>query len=180
MTYRLRPVLLVPLCFALSLAWGASAAADLASDARHSLSVMKKSSPVANSLAAEAKGILVFPKIVKAGFMFGGQIGDGVLFENGTETARYNSVAASYGLQAGVQTFGYALLFMNADALNNFKNASGFEIGVGPSIVIIDKGVGKSATTTTMKADIYSMIFDQTGLMAGLGLQGSKITRIGK
>jgi lipid-binding SYLF domain-containing protein len=112
--------------------------------------------------------------------MFGGQIGEGVLFESGKAVAYYNSVAASYGFQAGIQQFGYALLFMDAASLANFKASSGFEVGVGPSVVLVDAGVGKTLSTTTVRNGIYAFIFDQKGLMAGIGIQGSKITRISK
>ena len=135
---------------------------------------------VADKLAGTAQGILVFPNILKAGFMFGGQVGEGVLFRGGTPTGYYNSVAASYGLQAGIQKFGYALFFMDSESLANFDASTGFEIGVGPSIVLVDEGVGRTMTTTTVRKGIYAFIFDQKGLMAGLGLQGSKITRIEK
>jgi lipid-binding SYLF domain-containing protein len=86
-------------------------------------------------------------------------------------------VAASYGLQAGVQSFGYAMFFMTDSALNNLENSEGFEVGVGPSIVVVDAGMAKSLTTTTARDDVYAFIFGQQGLMAGLGLQGSKITK---
>jgi lipid-binding SYLF domain-containing protein len=92
----------------------------------------------------------------------------------------YSTVAASYGLQAGAQSFGYALFFITDKALDYLKKSEGWEIGVGPSIVIVDEGIAKSLTTTTAKSDIYAFFFDQKGLMAGLGLQGSKITRIEK
>jgi lipid-binding SYLF domain-containing protein len=136
--------------------------------------------PVAKMLSQRARGILVFPRMVKAGFMFGGQIGDGVLRKGGRTVGYYNSVAASYGLQAGVQTFGYALFFMNDEALNQLDATHGFEIGVGPSIVLVDQGVAKTMTSTTLTSDVYAFIFNQKGLMAGLGIQGSKITKIAK
>jgi lipid-binding SYLF domain-containing protein len=129
-------------------------------------------------LAGKAKAVLVFPSIVKAGFMFGGQLGDGVLLKDGRAVGYYNSVAASYGLQAGVQVFGYALFFMNEPALKYLDNSDGWEIGVGPSIVMVDAGMGKSLTSTTITQDVYAFIFDQKGLMAGLGIQGSKITKL--
>ena len=132
----------------------------------------------ARLLAGRAKAILVFPNIVKAGFMFGGQMGDGVLKKNDRTAGYYNSIAASYGLQAGVQVFGYALFFMNDGALSYLDKSGGWEIGVGPSVVVVDAGVGKSLTSTTITQDVYAFIFDQKGLMAGLGIQGSKITRI--
>ncbi|HEY6287917.1 MAG TPA: lipid-binding SYLF domain-containing protein [Nitrospiraceae bacterium] len=134
--------------------------------------------PEAEIFRKEAKGILVFPNIVKGGFMFGAQYGKGALRKHGETVGYYSSVAASYGLQAGVQTFGYAMCFMNEKSLEYLNGSEGWEIGVGPSIVIMDKGMAKSLTTTTGRSDVYAFIFDQQGLMAGLGLQGSKITRI--
>lgn len=136
------------------------------------------SNTAARLIAGEAKAVLVFPNIVKAGFLFGGQMGDGVLMKNGRAVGYYNSVAASYGLQAGVQVFGYALFFMNDDALAYLDKSQGWEVGVGPSVVVVDQGVGKSLTSTTLTQDVYAFIFDQKGLMAGVGIQGSKITRL--
>jgi lipid-binding SYLF domain-containing protein len=130
------------------------------------------------ALAGPNSAILVFPEIVKAGFMLGGQIGEGVLFKQGKPVGYYNSVAASYGLQAGVQKFGYALLFMNDGALAYLDQSGRLEVGVGPSIVVVDEGMGKSSTTTTMTQDVHAFIFSQKGLMAGMGLQGSKITKL--
>src|SRR5262249_20142388 len=120
----------------------------------------------------------VFPQIVKGGFIFGGQYGDGALRQGGKTKAFYRSIAASYGLQAGIQTFGYALFFMNDKALEYLKKSEGFELGVGPSIVVADKGLATSLSTTTARSDIYAVFFDQKGLMAGLGIQGTKITQI--
>jgi lipid-binding SYLF domain-containing protein len=134
----------------------------------------------ARLLGEKATAILVFPSILKAGFLFGGQIGEGALFKKGKTVAYYSSVGASYGLQAGVQTFGYALFFMNQNSLEYLNRSEGFEIGVGPSVVVVDKGMGKSLTSTTITQDVYAYIFDQKGLMAGMGIQGSKLTRISK
>ncbi len=156
----------------------AASRAEIDRDATAALRKLYDGTPLARMLGEKAKGILVFPSIVKGGFMIGGQYGDGALRSGGATTGYYRSVALSYGLQAGVQSFGYALFFMNDKALNYLKKSKGWEIGVGPSIVIVDKGVAKSLTTTTAKDDIYAFFFDQKGLMAGLGLQGTKITRI--
>jgi lipid-binding SYLF domain-containing protein len=79
-----------------------------------------------------------------------------------------------------VQKFGYALFFMSNDALNQLDATKGFEVGIGPSIVIMDEGKGKSMTSNTITSDVYAFIFSQKGLMAGMGIQGSKITRINK
>jgi len=151
---------------------------ELERDARHALANLYAKNTAARLLGEKAKAVLVFPNIVKAGFMFGGQIGDGVLEKNGKPAGYYNSVAASYGLQAGIQVFGYALFFMNDDALAYLEKSAGFELGVGPSIVVVDAGLGKTLTSTTITQDVYAFIFDQKGLMAGLGIQGSKITKL--
>jgi lipid-binding SYLF domain-containing protein len=159
---------------------GAASAAELSRDARGALADLTASQPSARLLAGKAKAVLVFPSMVKAGFMFGGQLGEGVLFKNGKVSGYYSSVAASYGLQAGIQEFGYALFFMKDSALRQLNDTRGFELGVGPSLVVVDEGVGKSITTNTLTSDVYAFIFSQRGLMAGLGIQGSKITRIDK
>ncbi len=158
----------------------AASAAQLDRDASAALSKLYASQPSAKVLSQKAKGILVFPSMVKAGFMFGGQIGEGVLRKQGRVAGYYNSVAASYGFQAGIQSFGYALFFMSDAALDQLDATAGFEIGAGPSLVVVDKGVGKSITSNTITSDVYAFVFDQKGLMGGIGIQGSKITRIDK
>jgi lipid-binding SYLF domain-containing protein len=156
----------------------AASAAALARDSASALQELVDSNPGARALAKEAHAILVFPRIVKGGFLFGGQFGDGALREGGRAVGYYRSIAASYGLQAGIQAFGYALFFMNEKALEYFRKSEGFELGVGPSIVVLDKGMAAAITTTTARSDIYAVFFDQQGLMAGIGLQGAKITQI--
>ena len=153
-------------------------AASLASSSRAALNNLYARSPAAKALGAKASGVLVFPKVTKAGLMVGGQYGEGALLKGGKAAAYYNTTGASYGLQAGVQTYGYALFLMNDKAVRALDSAQGFEVGVGPSVVVMDEGMAKSTTTTTMKDDIYAFIFSQKGLMAGLGVQGNKITRI--
>jgi lipid-binding SYLF domain-containing protein len=153
---------------------------ELERDANRALKNLYASNSSARLLGEKAKAVLVFPNIVKAGFMFGGQIGDGVLQKGGRTVGYYNSLAASYGFQAGLQVFGYALFFMNDSALSYLDKSDGWEIGSGPSIVVVDKGVGKSLTSTTITQDVYAFIFDQKGLMGGIGIQGSKITKISR
>ncbi|MDD2658871.1 MAG: lipid-binding SYLF domain-containing protein [Methylococcales bacterium] len=157
----------------------ANSAADITRDSNAALQDLYANNPEARTLAKRAKGILVFPGIVKAGFLVGAQYGSGgALFKNGRTAGYYNIIAGSYGLQAGVQSFSYALFFMDNASLNYLNRSEGWEVGVGPSIVVVDKGMGKSLTTTTAKSGVYAFIFGQKGLMAGLGLQGSKISRI--
>jgi lipid-binding SYLF domain-containing protein len=158
----------------------AESAAELSRNASAALKRLYEQQPSARALGEKARAILVFPSILKAGFLFGGQIGEGAMFQGGRTVAYYSSVAASYGLQAGVQTFGYALFFMNEKALNYLNSSGGFEIGVGPSVVVVDQGMGKSITSTTLTEDVYAYIFSQKGLMAGMGIQGSKLTKISK
>ncbi|HJV35890.1 YSC84-related protein [Geomonas sp.] len=160
----------------------ASTKAEISNDAKAALENLYATIPEAKALGSKAKAVLVFPSILKGGLIIGGQIGDGALFKDGKIIGYYRSVAGSYGLQAGVQKFGYAMFFMNEKALQYLKKSKGWELGMGPSLVIVDKesvaAFGKSMTTSTLKDDIYAFIFSQKGLMGGLGLQGSKITKI--
>lgn len=150
----------------------------LVQDSRAALKSLYDGSPGAKALGDKASAVLVFPNVVKAGFIVGGQGGDGVLFTKGKVTGHYNTAAVSVGLQAGAQSFGYVLFFMSDKVLSEFRNSKNFQIGVGPNIVVVDAGAAKDISTLTAKADIYAMIFDQKGLMAGIGLQGSKITKL--
>jgi lipid-binding SYLF domain-containing protein len=156
----------------------ADTAAEINRDVQSALKKLYDGSPTAVEFSKVSKGILVFPDIVKAGLIIGGQYGEGALLVKGKTIGYYNTVAASYGLQAGAQSFGYAMFLMTEEALNYLQESDGWEIGVGPSIVVVDKGAAGSTTTTTAKEDIYAFFFDQSGLMAGLGLQGSKISKI--
>jgi lipid-binding SYLF domain-containing protein len=159
---------------------GATSAAEIDRNVDAALTNLYASVAEAQQLGKQAKGVLVFPSIVKAGFLFGAQYGEGALRHQGRTLGYYNSVAGSYGLQAGIQKFGYALFFMSDPALRYLEQSQGFEIGSGPSVVILDIAKAKALTTTTLQSDIYAFIFDQKGLMAGFGLQGSKISRIEK
>jgi len=134
-------------------------------------------SPAAKKLSTVAKGILVFPSVKKAGFIVGGQYGEGALRLAGKTTGYYKTTAASFGLQAGGQKFGYAMFFMTPGALEYLKKSDGWEVGVGPSVVVVDEGLARSLTTSSARDDIYVFFFGQKGLMAGLGIQGSKISQ---
>ena len=135
-------------------------------------------SPETLELSKVSKGMLVFPDVVKAGLLIGGQYGEGALLVNGRTTGYYNTVAVSYGLQAGAQSFGYAMFLMTDEALNYIKESDGWDGGTGPTSVVMDKGASAGFTTSSAKEDIYVFFFDQSGLMAGLGLQGTKISKI--
>ncbi|WP_373498709.1 YSC84-related protein [Desulfococcus sp.] len=158
----------------------AASAAEINRDANRVLQKLYKISGSAKALGEKAKAILVFPAITKGGFMVGGQYGEGALMKAGKTIAYYNTVSVSYGLQAGVQTYGYALFFMTDSARAYLDRSDGWEVGTGPSIVIVDEGAARSLSTTTAKSDVYAFTFNQKGLMGGLGLQGTKITKIEK
>jgi lipid-binding SYLF domain-containing protein len=132
----------------------------------------------ARALGAKARGVLVFPEIRKGAFIVGAQYGYGALRKGGITAGYYRTGAASYGFQAGVKKFGYALFFMTDSALSYLDASGGWAIGTGPSLVVVDQGLARSLTTTSLRADVYAFVFDQKGLMGGIGLEGSKITKI--
>jgi lipid-binding SYLF domain-containing protein len=159
----------------------AAIAADRAAlerDARNAYQKLIASAPAAKALSKEAVGVLVFPKITKAGLVVGGQYGEGVLLRSGKPAGYYKTTGASYGLQAGAQQYGYAMFLMNEKALNALNEDRGFEVGVGPSIVVVDQSMSRSMSTTAMNNDIYAFVFGQKGLMAGVGLTGNKVARL--
>jgi lipid-binding SYLF domain-containing protein len=156
----------------------AASAREIDRDVTAALKTLYSTVPEAKKLGAHARGILVFPNIVKGGFIVAGQFGDGALRQHGRTVGYYRSVAASYGLQAGVQSFSYVLMFMDDQSLQYLTKSEGWEIGTGPSVVVLDKGFGEKFTSTTLQKGVYAFIFGQKGLMGGLGLEGSKITKI--
>lgn len=156
----------------------AASASQIDRNVTQALSTLYKNTPGAKALADKAVAVLVFPSIVKGGFIIAGQFGDGALRKNGKSVAYYRSLAASYGFQAGAQAFGYVLFFMDDASVRYLDNSDGWEVGTGPSLVVLDSGFGKSFSTTTLQSGVYAFIFDQKGLMGGVGIQGSKITKI--
>lgn len=158
----------------------AASRAELERDSARALQNLYATNEAARQLGRKAVAILVFPNIVKAGFMFAGQIGEGTLQRQGRVTGYYRSMAASYGFQAGAQKFGYAMFFMSKDALKYLEDSNGWEVGSGPSLVVVDEGMAKSLSTTTLTQDVYAFVFSQKGLMGGIGIQGTKITKIEK
>jgi lipid-binding SYLF domain-containing protein len=151
--------------------------AEVSAEAQSALTSLYATADAAKALGAKATAILVFPKVTKAGLGIGGQRGTGALLKQGKAVAYYTTTGGSFGLQAGVQTYGYAMFFMNEKALQQLDVADGFEVGVGPSVVVVDEGMAKQTTTTTAKHDIYAFVFGQKGLMAGIGIQGNKIAK---
>ncbi len=151
---------------------------DLNRDADHALQQLYRTNPVAEDLSKKARAVLIFPNIVKAGLVFGGAYGEGVLKQGSKIDGYYNSFTGSWGLQAGAQSYGYAVFLMSKKAEAYIHQTHGWEIGVGPTVVIVDEGVAKNLSTSTLKDDAYAFIFDQQGLMAGVSIEGTKISRI--
>lgn len=152
---------------------------QLAADSRAALNDLYFRNPAARTLGTSAKGILVFPSITKGGFIVGGLGGNGALIRNdGTIRDFYQTAGLSYGIQVGIQRYGYALFLMDDSAFKNLNRADGWEVGGSPSLVIVDEGIASSLTNATLNKSTYAFFFNPRGLMGGLGLQGSKITRI--
>ncbi len=162
----------------LSISAYAATAEDLNADAAQSLQILYKNNPAAEGLSKNARAILVFPKVIKAGLVFGGSYGEGVLMKAGKVDGYYNSVSASWGWQAGAESYSYVLFLMSDKAVKYLHKSNGWSFGAGPNVVVVDSGVAKNLSTTTIKDDAYAFIFDQQGLMASLSLEGTKISRI--
>ncbi|MCY1407944.1 hypothetical protein D3C76_150650 [compost metagenome] len=156
----------------------AATAEDLNADSRQALQMLYKAHPFSETISQKAKAVLVFPKIIKAGLVFGGSYGEGVLMKGTKVENYYNSVSGSWGLQAGAQSYGYVVFLMTDKAVKYLTETRGWEIGVGPTVVVVDEGVAKNLSSSTLKDDAYAFIFDQQGLMAGLSIEGTKISLI--
>lgn len=159
-------------------AYRAAAVESMEHDVQAALKTLYSTVPGTESMAEQAKAVLIFPNIVKAGFVIGAEYGEGAMLKGGQIVGYYSIAAASYGIQAGVQGYAYAMFLMTDSALAELEKTDGWEIGVGPSIVVLDAGTAKTFTTTTAKSDVFAVVFGQKGLMAGMGLQGSKITKM--
>ena len=156
----------------------AATAEDLNKDSYQALQILYKKNTLASDMSARAKAILVFPNVVKAGLVFGGSYGEGVLIKKGKVVDYYNSVAGSWGLQAGAQSYGYAVFLMTDKAVKYLEESRGWEVGVGPTVVVVTEGIAKNLSSSTLKDDAYAYIFDQQGLMLGVSIEGTKISHI--
>jgi lipid-binding SYLF domain-containing protein len=132
----------------------------------------------ARELAHKAVGILVFPSVVKAGFGFGGEYGEGALRIRGRTVDYYNTLSASVGFQLGVQERSVIIMFMTPDALDQFRQTAGWKVGADATVAIITGGIGGSIDTNKINSPVVGFILDPKGLMYNLTLEGSKISRI--
>ena len=128
----------------------------------------------------QAVGYLVFPRVIKVGLGFGAETGEGALIVGGQTIDYYRTTAGSFGLQAGAQAKSIVIAFMTQDALDKFRNSSGWKAGVDGSVALIDIGIGKAIDTNNLKDPVIGFIFGSKGLMYNLTLEGSKFTKLDK
>jgi len=134
----------------------------------------------AKQLLASAKGLLVFPKVIKAGFGWGGEYGEGAMRIAGKTVDYYNTLAGSFGFQIGAQAKTIMLVFLDENALKRFRMSEGWKAGVDGSVAVVAVGAGTSLDTAKLNEPIVGFIIDQKGLMFNLTLEGSKFTKIDK
>ena len=129
-------------------------------------------------LLKQAVGVLVFPSVIKAGFVVGGEYGEGALQIEGKTVSYYSIASASVGLQLGAQSRAEIILFMDKGALEHFRNSDGWRAGVDGSIAVIDAGAGKGASSDLRHTPIIAFVLLNKGLMGNISLEGSKISKI--
>lgn len=129
---------------------------------------------------SKAKGVLVFPEVIKAGLVVGGEYGEGALRVDGKSVAYYNIASASFGFQIGAQQQAIVMVFLTEEALTKFQDSKGWEAGVDGSVAIAEWGAGKDLSTQTFKDPIVGFVLSNKGLMAGVSLEGSKVTKLDK
>jgi lipid-binding SYLF domain-containing protein len=151
---------------------------DLTHEADQMLTRLIDNNPAASGIYSKSHAVLIFPNMVKAGLIFGGAYGEGVLKQYDAVQGYYNSITASFGWQLGAQSYGYVVFLMNEKAVDFVRKTRGWEIGVGPSVVVVTSGLAKNLSTTSLQKDAYAFIIDQKGIMAALSIEGTKITRI--
>ncbi len=134
----------------------------------------------AKELIAASKGMLVMPNVIKGAFIIGGEYGEGALRVGGETVGYYNTISGSIGFQIGGEAKDIILLFMNDDAIKQFRASSGWEAGVDGNVALITIGAGERVDTTTSKDPIVGFVFDAKGLIADISLRGAKFTKLNK
>ncbi|MEO0450084.1 MAG: lipid-binding SYLF domain-containing protein [Pseudomonadota bacterium] len=159
-------------------ATSAASRADVSASSSQALNKLVRENPAAAAISRQSRAVLIFPSIVKAGLMVGGAYGEGELRRGASTVDYYTSFTGSWGLQAGAQSYGYAVFLMNEDAVEYLERSDGWEIGVGPTVVVVNAGIAENLSSSTLQDDAYAFIFDQRGLMAGVSIEGTKVTRV--
>jgi lipid-binding SYLF domain-containing protein len=134
--------------------------------------------PGSRELVSKARGVLVFPSVLQAGFIVGGQYGEGALRVSGATVGYYSTVSGSFGLQAGAQSKAIIFLFMTQDSLDKFRNADGWSAGVDASVALVKVGANGAVDTTTATAPVQVFVLTNAGLMGDVSLQGTKVSRL--
>jgi lipid-binding SYLF domain-containing protein len=129
-------------------------------------------------LVSKARGVLVFPSVLQAGFIVGGQYGEGALRVGGSTVGYYSTISGSFGLQAGAQSKAIIFLFMTQDSLDSFRNADGWSVGGDASVALVKVGANGAIDTTTATAPVQVFVLTNAGLMGDLSLQGTKVSRL--
>jgi len=173
----IRATFLVFLLTLSNLAFSATKA-ELDAEIKSALDELYKFSPAAKELTSKAKGILVFPSIIKAGLVFGGAYGEGALIIGGKKVQYYNNIAGSFGFQIGVQARSEVYVFMTDDALKAFREKSGWEAGGDASVAVAVWGVGGEINTESVNDPVIAFVYSDKGLMYNLTLEGGKIGKI--
>jgi len=156
----------------------AASKAEIDTDVQFAMTAFYNLSPGNKELVSKAAGVLIFPSVMKAGFFVGGDYGEGVLQVDGKTVDYYSTAAISFGLQLGAQSRSEVILFMDKDALDNFRMHDGWAAGLDGSVAVIDSGAGKGVDTETAQGAIIAYIFSSKGLMGNLSLEGSKFSKI--
>jgi lipid-binding SYLF domain-containing protein len=156
----------------------AESAVEIDAKANAALEEFFSTAPAGKELAAKATGILIFPSVVKAGMLVGGEYGEGALRVNGATVDYYSTTSGSIGFQLGVQKKSIIIMFMEQSALDRFRSSSGWEVGVDGSVALVTIGTGGSVDTNTAQQPIIGFVFGQKGLMLNLTLEGSKMTKL--
>lgn len=131
-----------------------------------------------NKFLKKAKGVLVFPSVIKAGFVLGGEYGEGALRVNSKTVEFYSTAGASFGFQLGAQSKSIVMVFLEESALHRFRNSDGWEAGVDGSVALVEWGVGEDLSTTQFDEPIIAFVFNNQGLMYNLTIEGSKFSKI--
>jgi lipid-binding SYLF domain-containing protein len=158
----------------------AASAGEINASVTRTLERFYQQVPGARELGAKAAAVLVFPTIVKAGFGFGGEYGEGAMRIGGKTAGYYNTLAASFGFQIGAQARSVIIMFMTSEALASFRRVDGWKVGVDGSVAIVTVGAGGSIDTDKITSPVVGFVVDPKGLMYNLTLEGSKISRISK
>lgn len=174
------PALLMMFSVMLPASVFAATAAEIDIKVDDTLARFKQEVPGGDRFLAKAKGVLVFPSVIKAGFGIGGEYGEGALRIGGKTAAYYNTAGASIGFQLGVQSKSLVIVFLEEQALEYFRSSKGWEAGVDGSVAVVEWGVGEDINTINVEDPIVGFVFSNKGLMFNLTLEGSKFTRISK